>query len=158
MSGSGKSTLLAQLVSENTSNIQPTNGFNIKTLPLNGTVLSIKELGGSNRVQMFWDNYFDNKHALLYIVDISSSESELEESVEILKNILTNPGLHGRPCIIIGTHNDKPEARTSNQIEQYFQGVMAGYKWKLFCCSAFDRHAILDALSTLVLLIKNVFP
>lgn len=107
---------------------------------------------------MFWTNYYENKHALLFIVDISASDTQIEESVEILRKILLNPGFRGRPCLIIGTHKDKPEARSVQQIEQHFQSVMNGHKWKLLCCSAFDRHAILDAFSTLIMLIKNVFP
>ncbi|KAF7492698.1 ADP-ribosylation factor-like protein 15 [Sarcoptes scabiei] len=158
LSGSGKSTLLAQLVGENTTNIKPTNGFNIKTLPLNGIVLSVKELGGSERVQMFWANYYENKHALLFTVDIASNESIMQQSIETLRNILTNADLRGRPCMIIGTHNDKPEARTQRQIEQYFQTVMNGHKWKVFCCSALDRNSIMDAFAALIVLIKNVFP
>lgn len=156
LSGSGKSTLLAQLVGEKTTNIEPTDGFNIKTLPLNGIVLSIKELGGSDRVQMFWANYYENKHALMFVVDISSSS--LQQSIDTLRKILLSPALRGRPCMIVGTHKDKPEARTQQQVEEHFREVLLGHKWVVFCCSAFDRHAIQDAMSSLTSLINNVFP
>lgn len=107
---------------------------------------------------MFWANYYENKHALLFIVDIASNESTLQKSLETLRKILLNPGLRGRPCMIIGTHQDKPEARSQQQIEQYFQTVMNGHKWKVFCCSALDRNSILDAFACLIVLLKNVFP
>lgn len=44
--GAGKSTALATLVGEPSDALEPTTGFNIKTLPVNDTVLNIKELGG----------------------------------------------------------------------------------------------------------------
>lgn len=52
LSGTGKSTLLAQLVGEPLCQVEPTTGFNIKTLPFKDTILSIKELGGSNNIQV----------------------------------------------------------------------------------------------------------
>ncbi|KAH9506984.1 ADP-ribosylation factor-like protein 15 [Dermatophagoides farinae] len=160
LSGSGKSTLLAQLVGEQigVDTIEPTEGFNIKTLPLNGIMLSIKELGGSERLQTFWSNYYENKHALLFIVNIASNETIMQQSLDTLRTILMNPGLRGRPCMIIGTHKDRPEARTEQQIEQYFQPLLNGHKWKIFCCSALDRKSIMDAFAALIVLIKNVFP
>ncbi|OTF82761.1 ADP ribosylation factor-like protein, partial [Euroglyphus maynei] len=159
LSGSGKSTLLAQLVGEQTNNIEPTNGFNIKTLPLNGIILSVKELGGSERLQTFWSNYYENKHALLFIVNIASNELLMKQSLDTLRQILMNPDLRGRPLMIIGTHKDRPEARTQQQIEQYFQPLLNDHnKCKILCCSAFDRNSIMDAFAALIVLIKNVFP
>ena len=158
LSNSGKSTLLAHLVGENAANIQPTNGFNIKTLPVNGRVLSIKELGGSDRVQMFWTHYYDNKHALIFVVDISESDTNLQQSIDTLRQNLLSPAFRGRPCIIIGTHKDKPEARSQQQVEEHLKEVMMSHKWALFCCSAFDRYAIQEAMTSLTLLINNVFP
>mgnify|MGYP000061773130 CR=1 FL=1 len=158
LSGSGKSTLLAQLVGEQTNGIEPTNGFNIKTLPLNGIILSVKELGGSERLQTFWSNYYENKHALLFIVNIASNEIIMQKSLDTLRTILMNPGLRGRPLMIIGTHKDQPEARTQQQIEQYFQPLLNGHKCKILCCSALDRNSIMDAFAALIVLIKNVFP
>ena len=157
LSGSGKSTLLAQLVGENTANIVPTDGFNIKTLPINGIVLSIKELGGSERVQTFWTNYYDDKHALIFVVDSSSSDSSLQESINTLRKILSNQSFRKRPCMVLGTHKDKPQARTHQQMEDHFREVLLDHEWALVCCSAFDRHSIQNAMCSLSSLI-NVFP
>lgn len=140
------------------NNIEPTNGFNIKTLPVNGRVLSIKELGGSDRVQMFWTHYYDNKHALIFVVDISASDSNLQRSIETLCKTLLSPAFRGRPCMIIGTHKDKPEARSQQQVEEHLREVMQTHKWVLFCCSAFDRRAIQEAITSLTSLINNVLP
>lgn len=143
------------MVGENTTNIVPTTGFNIKTLPINGLVLSIKELGGSDQVRRFWNNYYENKHALLFVFDVSTPETELQDSLELLKKILSN--FKGKPCMIIGTHKDNPNARTAPQIEAILQSILAGHKWSLYTISAFDRLAIREAIHSLASLINSVF-
>lgn len=143
---------------ESANNLEPTNGFNIKTLPVNGQVLSIKELGGSERVQMFWAHYYENKHALLFVVDIAASDDTLRQSLDILRQTLASPSFRGRPCLIIGTHQDRPDARSKQQVEEQVREVMLAHKWGLFCCSAFDRNAIQEAINSLTMLINNVFP
>ena len=125
---------------------------------MNGQVLSIKELGGSDRVQMFWANYYDNKHALIFVMDIAASETDLTAAIETLRQILISPALRGRPCLVIGTHKDNAEARSEQQIEDHLRDVMLAHKWVLFCCSAFDRNAIQQAMTSLTTLINNVFP
>lgn len=87
LTGAGKSTILAQLVGEAHSHLEPTNGFNIKTLPVNDTVISIKELGGSCRIQPFWECYFNEKNAILFVVNAAASEDELKTSRDILKKV-----------------------------------------------------------------------
>lgn len=155
LSGSGKSTLLAHLVGETTSNIEPTIGFNIKTLPIKDTVISIKELGGSGRVQHFWNYYFTDKNAILFTVNSASNEEELKRARQTLKSVLSNNRLRGRPCLILGTHMDMSEAKSEQELEQFFQNIMHGHKWRVFCCSSFNKQQILTALETLVDLIVS---
>ena len=155
LSGSGKSTLLAQLVGETTENIEPTNGFNIKTLPIKDTVVSIKELGGSGRVQHFWDYYFADKNGLLFVINSAVSEDELKLAKETLKTVLSNARLRGRPCLVLGTHSDLSNAKTEKELELYLQNIMQGHKWRVMCCSSFNKQQILNAFETLVDLITN---
>lgn len=157
LSGSGKSTLLAHLVGESTSNIEPTIGFNIKTLPIKETVVCIKEVGGSCRIRLFWDNYFHDKNAILFAVNAASSDDELSSARETLRSVLSNSRLKGHPCMILGTHMDLPGAKSEQDLEQYFQSVMYGHKWKVKCCSSYDREQILDAFEKLLdLIVMNV--
>ena len=130
LSGSGKSTLLAQLVGDTTDNIEPTNGFNIKTLPIKDTVLSIKELGGSGRVQHFWDYYFADKNGLLFVVNSAANEDELRLARETLKTVLSNATMKGRPCLVLGTHSDLPEGQerraTKPTLPEHNAGATSG--------------------------------
>lgn len=116
--GVGKTLLLAQLVGEPLAHVEPTTGFNIKTLPFKDTVLSIKELGGSCGVQPFWDHYFNDKHGILFVVNASAPDSDLQAAREALAVVLSDSRLKGRPCLLMGTHSDLKEARHSAELEK----------------------------------------
>lgn len=156
LSGSGKSTLLAQLVGETTDNIEPTNGFNIKTLPIKDTVLSIKELGGSGRVQHFWDYYFTDKNGLLFVVNAAADDDQLSLARETLKSVLSNASMKGRPCLVLGTHSDLPRAKSQQALHLHFQSIMQGHRWRVMTCSSFDKLQIVSALEALIDLIVNI--
>ncbi|KAI1301555.1 ADP-ribosylation factor-like protein 15 [Halotydeus destructor] len=132
LTGAGKSTLLAQLVGEPLTTVEPTNGFNIKTIPFKNTVVSIKELGGSCSIQRFWNNYFNDKHGILFVVDASSPD--LGPSIEVLKLTLNDIKLKGKPCLIIGTHIDLKDAKSADELEKHFAPVMHNRKWAVTCC------------------------
>ncbi|KAF8793887.1 ADP-ribosylation factor-like protein 15 [Argiope bruennichi] len=92
LQGSGKTTALASLVGESVSNIEPTTGFNIKTLPLKDTIVDIKELGGSEIVRPFWNKYFEGQHGILYVIDAAADEEILKEAVKILQEVKIHLG------------------------------------------------------------------
>lgn len=150
LSGVGKTTLLSNLVDEPMIKSEPTTGFNIKTLPLKNTVLSIKELGGSLRIQPFWDHYFSNKHAILFVVNANDSESELCAAKNTLESVFSDVRLKSKPCLILGTHGDLDGSRRPEDIETIFSSIMGGRKWCVFCCSAYDRAQIITAFEILI--------
>lgn len=125
-------------------------------------MLSIKELGGSDRVRHFWTHYFEDKHALLYVLNIAAPEGRLEASVETLRNTLSSSAFRGRPCLVIGTHGDQPEAREAAVVEARLREALMGQgkdtKWTLVVLSAFDRAAVQAAMASLAALISAVFP
>lgn len=150
LSGAGKSTLLAQLVGEPLGVVEPTTGFNIKTLPFKDTVLSIKELGGSCVVQPFWDHYFGDKHGILFVVNAASSDEDMLASKDALTAVFADHRLKGKPCLVMGTHSDLKEARSPDELEKFFGGIMQQRKWALACCSAHEPKELQTALETLI--------
>ena len=100
---SGKTTLLKSLTEDHfDQEIQPTNGFYIKTLPIRNVVISIKEIGGLERLRKYWANYFDENQAILYVVDASDSDENLNRSCDTLRQVLKDERLKGKPCLILG--------------------------------------------------------
>lgn len=113
-------------------------------------MVSIKELGGSFRVQPFWDHYFGNKNGLLFVVNSNDSDIELKTARDTLKVIFSDARLKNKPCLILGTHSDIDGSKSSEEIEKHFQNIMNGRKWCVICCSSFDRKQTIAALETLI--------
>jgi len=164
LSGSGKTTLLRHLTGETPSLEEPTTGFNMKTLPLStlypatglkGKSISLKELGGSTSIRPFWNHYFHDKHAILFVVNAASGESDMQASKAVLEDVLQDPQLTTKPCLIVGTHSDKPGAWNEGQIEALFSSVMSSRRWACRCCCALSEAQVKDALQILVDLIVD---
>jgi GTPase SAR1 family protein len=62
-------------------------GFNIKNLQHDGIKLNVWDVGGQKVLRTFWNNYFDNTDALVYVID-SSDRKRLNESGEELQKLL----------------------------------------------------------------------
>ncbi|KAL1437068.1 hypothetical protein MTO96_049069 [Rhipicephalus appendiculatus] len=125
--------------------LEPTTGFNIKTLPVNDTVLNIKELGGS--VRPFWQEYFGDAHGVLFVLDAAAGEASLQASRQTLAEVL--PQLKGRPCVVLATHADLSGCATQAQVEQLLEGLMHGRKSAVLSCSRGQRQEVLKALEML---------
>ncbi|GBM55401.1 ADP-ribosylation factor-like protein 15 [Araneus ventricosus] len=156
LQGSGKTTALASLVGESVSNIEPTTGFNIKTLPLKDTVVDIKELGGSEVVRPFWSKYFEGQHGLLYVIDAAADEEVLKEAVKILQEVISSSLLKGIPCVILATHQDVEGCRSSQEISQFFNETLHGRKWQVHMCGLQDQDGVQIGLENLVDLMTGI--
>ncbi|XP_076342006.1 ADP-ribosylation factor-like protein 15 [Tachypleus tridentatus] len=150
LKGAGKSTALASLVGEPIDDIEPTTGFNIKTLPILDTTLNIKELGGGQDVKVFWNKYFHGQHGILFVVDASSNEQDLRSSKEALEAVLSDSALKGVPCVVLVTHLDTPERKTTERLEQLFRGTLHGRKWMFQPFHLGNDEGIRQGLETLV--------
>ena len=59
LDNAGKTTVLRKLCDEDISVIEPTLGFNIKTLDYAGYKLNIWDVGGQQTIRAYWRNYFE---------------------------------------------------------------------------------------------------
>jgi ADP-ribosylation factor-like protein 3 len=84
LDNAGKTTLLKQLASEETKNITPTQGFNIKSVQSEGFKLNVWDIGGQRKIRPYWRNYFENTDVLIYVID-SADAKRLEETGQELQ-------------------------------------------------------------------------
>lgn len=166
LSRSGKTTLLQHLVGESPAGAtatDPTTGFNMKTIPLSnlypetgvmaGKSLSVKEIGGSKAVRPFWSNYFQNKHAIMFVVNSAASDQELQTSKNALIDVLADQRVKDKPFLIVGTHSDVAGARDAAQLQQFFSDVMRNQCWSARSCCSFNEEQVKSVLQVLIDLI-----
>ena len=79
LDNAGKTCCLKRLSEEDTKNVMPTKGFNIKSLSQEGFKLNMWDIGGQTSIRPYWRNYFQETDAVLYVVD-SADRKRLEET------------------------------------------------------------------------------
>ncbi|XP_045551214.1 ADP-ribosylation factor-like protein 15a [Salmo salar] len=117
LTGAGKSSLLALLCNEGSHGIGPTTGFSIKAVPFPNAILNVKELGGAENIKKYWSRYYQGSQGVVFVLDSASSDEELESARNELHSALQHPQLCTLPFLILANHQDKPAARTPNQVE-----------------------------------------
>ncbi|XP_068857424.1 ADP-ribosylation factor-like protein 15 isoform X6 [Aphelocoma coerulescens] len=116
LSGSGKTSLLSQLCSESPENIVSTTGFSIKAVPFQNAILNVKELGGADNIRKYWSRYYQGSQGVIFVLDSASSEDDLETARNELHSALQHPQLCTLPFLILANHQDKPAARSVQEV------------------------------------------
>ena len=78
LDNAGKTTILRALAHEEIHTVQPTQGFNVKTLQVANFRFNVWDLGGQMAIREHWSNYYDNLDCIIYVVD-SSDNRRMED-------------------------------------------------------------------------------
>ncbi|XP_078252914.1 ADP-ribosylation factor-like protein 15 isoform X3 [Rhinoraja longicauda] len=158
LTGSGKSSLLTQLCSESTDSIIPTTGFRIKAVPFQNAILNVKELGGAENIRKYWSRYYQGAQGVAFVLDSASSEDDLEIARNELHSALQHPQLCTLPFLILANHQDKPAARSLQEIKKYFElePLARGHRWILQPCSVENMDAVKEGFNQFINLLEEI--
>uniref|UniRef100_UPI00398E41B1 ADP-ribosylation factor-like protein 15 isoform X2 n=1 Tax=Pristiophorus japonicus TaxID=55135 RepID=UPI00398E41B1 len=158
LTGSGKSSLLTQLCSESTDSIIPTTGFSIKAVPFQNAILNVKELGGADNIRKYWSRYYQGSQGVVFVLDSASSEDDLETARNELHSALQHPQLCTLPILILANHQDKPAARSLQEIKKYFElePLARGQRWILQPCSVENMDAVKEGFNQFIHLLEEI--
>ncbi|VDN50828.1 unnamed protein product [Dracunculus medinensis] len=94
------------LISGDISDILPTNGFSLIDFKYNNNNIIAYDLGGSEKIRAIWDTYFPEVFGVIYVID-GSDEGRLEEAGDLLRSIISNKDLKGKPILILLNKKDQ---------------------------------------------------
>lgn len=77
----------------NPKHITTTVGLNIGQIDISGIRLSFWDLGGQQELQSLWDKYYQESHAIIYVVD-SHDRERMEESKAVFGEWLMLVQIH----------------------------------------------------------------
>ena len=77
LDNAGKTSILRRLTNESSKDIEPTSGFNMKTLKYNQVNLNLKEVGGGEDTRLYWKHYSAGSNGLIWVVDSCDGERVL---------------------------------------------------------------------------------
>ncbi len=153
----GKTTIL-QTVAEKPDTIvqtKPTKGFNVKTLDIEGVKLSVWDLGGQKKLREYWSNYYENSHALIYVID-AADEDRVKEAGDELNHLLNDESLSGIPVLVFANKQDLVHALGPDEITEMLKlDSIQDRNWMIMACSAKKKYGLDEGFEWIVENTKN---
>lgn len=118
LDNAGKTTILRSLAHEEIQTVQPTQGFNVKTLQVNNFKFNVWDLGGQSAIREHWPNYYDNLDCIIYVVDSSDNRRMADECGGELQKLLVDDKLAGVPILVFANKQDLELAMPADEIEE----------------------------------------
>ncbi len=95
LDNAGKTTILRKFCGECIDTIEPTLGFNIKTVVHpKGYTINFWDVGGQKTIRSYWRNYFEKTDGLIWVVD-SSDKERLQDCKKELFELIQQEKLLG---------------------------------------------------------------
>lgn len=150
LDNAGKTTILKRLSDEDPSQVQPTQGFNVKSVVKDGFKLNVWDIGGQASIRAYWQNYFDHTDGLVYVID-SADQERINESGEQLARLLEEPKLQGVAVLILANKQDIHNALKAAEIsDQMGLNNIRDRDWQIHACSAKTGDGVQEGLKWLI--------
>ncbi|KIY44531.1 P-loop containing nucleoside triphosphate hydrolase protein [Fistulina hepatica ATCC 64428] len=131
LDGAGKTTLLEQIKKMYTNEpsldfdqIHPTVGQNTGTITLSSSVLQFWDLGGQKGIRTIWPRYYDDCHAVVYVID-GEDRDRLNEGWEVFDSVFSAPEILNLPLLLLVNKQDSPfsmsVAEVRHDYERWYQ-------------------------------------
>nr|XP_019012198.1 arf/Sar family protein [Kwoniella pini CBS 10737]OCF50979.1 arf/Sar family protein [Kwoniella pini CBS 10737] len=99
--------------------IGPTVGQNIGKITLPSTELRFYDLGGQRDIRSIWPKYYDECHAVVFVVD-ACDQARLTENWEVFDEVLNSPRLLNLPLLLLANKQDAPTSLSVAEIRESF--------------------------------------
>jgi len=153
----GKTTLLEKLKTMYSDSeglppdrIVPTVGLNIGRAEALKSKLVFWDLGGQIGLRTIWEKYYEEAHAVIYVVD-AACQSRFEDTKSALEKVLRHEDLQGAPILIYANKQDLPGAVSAEDLARYLDLKELNERPYMFqAISAYDGLGIKDGINWLV--------
>eukprot|EP00462_Mataza_sp_D1_P000758 CAMPEP_0175095352 /NCGR_PEP_ID=MMETSP0086_2-20121207/4104_1 /TAXON_ID=136419 /ORGANISM="Unknown Unknown, Strain D1" /LENGTH=184 /DNA_ID=CAMNT_0016368583 /DNA_START=19 /DNA_END=573 /DNA_ORIENTATION=+ len=150
LDNAGKTSILKKLADEEITHIMPTQGFNIKSIQKDGFKLNVWDIGGQKTIRPYWQNYYDNTDALVYVID-SADKKRVEETGVEMNELIENEKLSTVPILILANKQDLHNSLSAKDIAQELNLVnIRDRPWQINGVSAKTGEGLDDAFKWVV--------
>lgn len=152
LSQAGKSMLFAKLSGDTSEELKPTVGFSVKAVQLPSAILNIKELGGGDNVRKYWPHYFGGAEGIVFVVDSSSNDDDVDLAGAELQDALSHSSLESLPLLVLANKQDVTGARSADELSRMMglDVITRKRNWHVQACSKDDTESAKQGLSKLL--------
>lgn len=115
LDAAGKTTILYKLKLDEVVSTIPTIGFNVETVEYKNISFLVWDIGGQDKIRALWRYYYQNTHAIIYVID-SNDRDRLETAREELCKLLNQDELRDAALLVFANKQDLPNAMTATEI------------------------------------------
>lgn len=153
----GKTTLLEKLKSTYLKGeglppdrVVPTVGLNIGRIEDANAKLVFWDLGGQVGLRTIWEKYYEEAHAILYVIDAAAA-STFDDSKFALEKVIRHEHLKGAPLLIVANKQDLPGAINDEELAKFLHLKELDERPYTFqAVSAYDGRGIRSGINWLV--------
>ncbi|CAL4914734.1 unnamed protein product [Urochloa decumbens] len=153
----GKTTLLEKLKSIYLKReglppdrVVPTVGLNIGRIEDANAKLVFWDLGGQVGLRTIWEKYYDEAHAIIYVIDAATASS-FEDAKSALEKVIRHEHLTGAPLLIVANKQDLPGVVNDEELAKFFNLKELDERPCMFqAVSAYDGRGIKSGIDWLV--------
>jgi ADP-ribosylation factor-like protein 2 len=150
LDNAGKTTILNRITGEDYLKIQPTLGFNIKTIEHKEYKLNVWDVGGQSSIRSYWRNYFEQTDGLVFVID-SADQQRMELAAKELHALLLEERLQGASLLIYANKQDVEGAIDIKEIAQIMNlKEIKTHHWNMQKASAMSGLNLLVGIDWLV--------
>jgi ADP-ribosylation factor-like protein 2 len=154
LDNAGKTTIVKRLVGEPIDAIEPTLGFQIRTLANRPPYqIHLWDVGGQTSIRAYWRNYFERTDGLIWVVD-AADIYRLQLCKTELNRILQQERLTGASVLIWANKQDVPGALTDGEIAKILELESSIHfqnrHWQIRSCSAVTGDGLENGLNWIV--------
>jgi len=153
----GKTTLLEKLKSIYLKGeglppdrVVPTVGLNIGRMEDANAKLVFWDLGGQVGLRAIWEKYYEEAHAIMYVIDAATASS-FEDAKSALEKVIRHEHLRGAPLLIVANKQDLPGVINDEELALFLNLKELDERPYMFqAVSAYDGRGIKSGIDWLV--------
>ncbi|KAL9648247.1 hypothetical protein ABK040_009251 [Willaertia magna] len=154
--GSGKTTIIKTaenkfkpLKQDQLKEIRSTTGHEVRHFKVGSVSFAAWDLPGKEQLRSVWNSYYKHAEALVFVVDSTGNEDNLEEVKEILHGVIQNVQLRECTLLILANKQDATAAKKADELKEFFNlSSLAGLRdrtWRLQGCSSLTGDGLEQA-------------
>ena len=151
----GKTTILYKLHLGEVIATTPTIGFNLETVKVKKSQLSIWDISGSKRSRSLWASYYKGINGLIFVID-SEDRQGITEAQEEFSYALSHDDLKHIPVLILANKQDLPGAMTVTEVVEKLELFkIRDRPWHLQGTCALSGEGLEQGFSRLLQMARN---
>ncbi|KAG2551479.1 hypothetical protein PVAP13_9KG399600 [Panicum virgatum] len=130
--------------------VVPTVGLNIGRIEDANAKLVFWDLGGQVGLRAIWEKYYEEAHAIMYVIDAATASS-FEDAKSALEKVIRHEHLRGAPLLIVANKQDLPGVINDEELAKFLNLKELDERPYMFqAVSAYDGRGIKSGIDWLV--------